>query len=36
MKQLIALSQENKQNRVFQNLLENFSFYQVSLLDLCQ
>ena len=32
MKQLIALSQKNKQNRVlcpilqFQNLLENFSF----------
>ena len=42
MKQLIALSQKNKQNRVlcpilqFQNLLENFNFSQVSLLDLCQ
>ena len=42
MKQPIALIQKNKQNRAlfsilhFQNLLENFYFKQVSLLDLCQ
>ena len=42
MKELIALSQKNKQNRLlcpilqFQNLLENFNFYKVSLLYMCQ
>ena len=42
MKQIIALSQKNKQNRVlclmlqFQKLLENVNIKQVSLLDLCQ
>ena len=42
MKHLIALSQKNKQNCVlssilqFQNLLEKFNFWQVSLLDLWQ
>ena len=42
MKHLIALSQKNKQNCVlysivqFENLLEKFNFWQVSLLDLWQ
>ena len=48
MKQLIAVSQKNKQNRTLcstlqftgkftsKNLLVNFNFKQVSLLDLCQ